>query len=509
MSRIEQLLREAFREHEAGRLAEAELRYRAVLQLDPAEADAVHLLGVIAHRLGEHDRALELMHEAIALRAGVPHFHANLGSALAETGRLDEAACQFQILRELAPGDDRVCHSLAAVLTTLGRLDEAEACYRAALRLRPELPATHNNLGALLKDRGRFDEAERALRHALRLKPSYHEARVNLGSVLLCLGRTHEAESLLRQARAEMPDCADTRYNLGIACLLQGRLAEGFEGFEWRWRRRGFAPRAFTTPYWDGSPTGERLLLLHAEQGLGDTIQFCRYVPMIAQHSRVILEMPQPLVRLFSSLPHVQRVIARGEPLPCAHFQCSLPSLPHLMGTEETTIPAAFPYLQIDQAAASSWHSRLASLPGLRVGLAWAGNPALPTDARRSIQPVLLRGLAGLPDISFVSLQVAPTTRPPLPLADWTEDLTDFAATAALVSQLDLVIGVDTAVIHLAGALGRPVWLLNRFDTRWRWMLGRSDSPWYPTLRQFRQPRPGDWTSVLGEVRKALLKLPR
>jgi Flp pilus assembly protein TadD len=508
MTRVEQLLREGFREHEAGRLSEAELCYRAVLQLEPAEADAVHLLGVIAHRLGEHDRALDLMREAIALRAGVPHFHANLGSALVEAGHLEEAACQFQILRELAPGDDRVCHSLAAVLTTLGRFDEAETCYRAALRLRPELPATHNNLGALLKDRGRFDEAERALRQALRLKPSYHEARINLGSVLLCLGRAQEAESLLRQARSEMPDCADTRYNLGIACLLQGRLAEGFEGFEWRWRRRAFAPRAFTAAHWDGAATGEGLLLLHAEQGHGDTIQFCRYVPMIAQHSRVVLEVPQPLVSLLSSLPHVERVVARREPLPATQFQCSLPSLPHIVGTTETTIPA-LPYLQIDEIAASQWRSRLASLSGLRVGLVWAGNPALPTDARRSIAPGLLRALAGIREISFVSLQVAPTTRPPLPLADWTQDLTDFAVTAALISQLDLVIGVDTAVIHLAGALGRPVWLLNRFDTCWRWMLDRSDSPWYPTLRQFRQPRPGDWASVLRDVGQALLTLRR
>jgi Flp pilus assembly protein TadD len=506
MEIAEQLLRRAFREQEAGRLAEAEDCSRAVLALDPAEADAVHLLGVIAHRRGHAERALALMREAVRLRPDVLQFHAQLASALVEAGQLEEAAARFRAVRDLAPKDDRACHSLAAVLVRLGRLDEAEACYRTAARLRPEIPATHNNLCALLKDQGRFAEAEQAVRQALRLNPDYHEARVNLGSVLLCLGRVDEAETVLRAALSQRPDCADTRYNLGVGLLLQGRLAEGFEGFEWRWQRRGFSARTFSEPRWDGSPTGDRVLLLHAEQGLGDTIQFCRYVPAIAQHSRVVLEVPQPLVRLLSRLPLVERVVARGDKLPGFDVQCSLPSLPRVMRTTETTIPAAVPYLTVDPEMAAYWRSKLASLSGLRAGLAWTGNPGLPTDARRSIAPALLRPLAGIPGVDFVSLQVSSATRPPVPLADWTDEFTDLAVTAALISELDLVIAVDTAVVHLAGALRRPTWLLNRFDTCWRWMLGRGDCPWYPSLRQFRQQRLGDWVSVVQQVRLALFE---
>ena len=259
----------------------------------------------------------------------------------------------------------------------------------------------------------------------------------------------------------------------------------------------------------------DRTLLLHAEQGLGDTLQFCRYVPLIAAGAKTVLEVQAPLVRLLSRLPGVASIVAQGACLPPFDAHCPLLSLPGALGTTLDTIPAATAYLAADPALAAEWSERLAGLAGLRVGIVWAGSarddPELAAvDARRSISLEALAPLAGAPGVSFISLQkgepAAQASRPPLgmALADFTADLDDFEDTAALVANLDLVISVDTAVVHLAGALGKPVWLLNRFDTCWRWLLNRDDSPWYPTLRQFRQSSPGDWTSVIAAVRKAL-----
>jgi hypothetical protein len=258
------------------------------------------------------------------------------------------------------------------------------------------------------------------------------------------------------------------------------------------------------------------VLLLHAEQGLGDTLQFCRYAPLAAARARVVLEVQAPLARLLSSLPGVSQVIARGEALPAFDAQAPLLSLPRAFGTTIETVPARVPYLAADPDQAAAWGRRLAALPGLKVGLCWAGEPRAgfpelaAIDARRSISLAALAPLAKVAGVSFVSLQKgAPAAQaadppPPMALFDYTAELADFADTAALVENLDLVISVDTSVAHLAGAMARPVWLLNRFDTCWRWLLDRQDSPWYPTLRLFRQTTPGDWTSVIADLRQAL-----
>jgi hypothetical protein len=309
---------------------------------------------------------------------------------------------------------------------------------------------------------------------------------------------------------SQRPDYADAHFNLAASLLLVGQFDEGWREYEWRWKQEKKKPhlRGFSQPLWDGGDIGDRILLLHAEQGLGDTLQFCRYVPAIAAGRRVVLEVQRPLVPLLAGLPGLERIVAQGDPLPPFDLHCPLLSLPLVLGTTLETIPGQTPYLRADPQRTAAWRERVGQLDGLKVGLVWAGNQAMSGDRRRSARLELFSELADLPGVSFVSLQKGPAASqsPPsgLILHDWTDDLQDFGETAALIEALDLVIGVDTAVVHLAGALGRPVWLLNRFDRCWRWLLNRDDSPWYPTLRQFRQSQPGDWRGVLREVRAEL-----
>jgi len=401
-----------------------------------------------------------------------------------------------------------------------GRLAEAATSFQEALRLRPDFSEAYNNLGNVLSALGRFIEAVASYREALRLKPDSPVPHNNLGNVLRDLGRYTEAEASYREALRLQPDYPDAHSNLGYVLLLTGSFAEGWEECEWRWKTAHMSGgvRDFSAPLWNGEPVGDRTILLHAEQGLGDTLQFCRYIPPIAASARTVLEVQPPLIRLLSRLPGIAQIVARGDPLPTFDLYCPLLSLPRALGTTLDTIPGVSPYLSADPTVAAFWRGRFVGLGGLRVGIVWAGGRTLApmlaaVDQRRSIALDMLAPLGEVSGISWISLQkgepAAQTAKPPqgMALHDFTADLHDFADTAALVDGLDLVITVDTAVAHLTGALGKPVWLLNRFDTDWRWLWGRDDSPWYPTLRQFRQPTPGDWNRVIGAVRDALSQL--
>jgi len=306
-----------------------------------------------------------------------------------------------------------------------------------------------------------------------------------------------------------------------VAGLLRNQqFEEGWKEFEWRLQTKRMIRRLgrFSAPLWNGEPIGDSIILLHADEGLGDTLQFCRYVPQIAASARTVLEVQPPLVRLLSRLLGPIEIIARGDPLPAFDLHCPLMSLPRAVRTTLDTIPATSPYLEADPADVAHWRERLAGLARLRVGLCWAGGRSrylsqIATDRRRSITLDTLAPLGEISGVQFISLQKGPpaaeAARPPhgMELHDFTEDLHDFADTAALKDSLDLVISVDTSIAHLAGALGKPVWLLNRFDTCFRWLQNRDDSPWYPSLRQFRQPAPGDWRSVISRTRGALQRL--
>ncbi len=442
-------------------------------------------------------------------------FH-NLGVALKELGRLDEAVAAYE--RAVALGGTAQTHSnLGVALAELERIEPARAAHARAAAMQPDSAAVQANLGAfhfLTRD---LERAEAALRHAIRLEPDAVDAHVKLGAVLFESGRPAEAATCLRHAVALAPRHAEAHSFLSMALLAQGDLPSGFAEYEWRRAHLGFPRMNPAIPEWRGGMLTGRTILLYGEQGLGDVLQFARYVSVAAAvGGRVVLQAHRPLVRLLRSVPGVAEVVEEGQPLP--HFDCHLPlmSVPLVVGTRLDTIPANIPYLRPDPAEVADWAERLRGVEGLRVGLVWSGNPrphdrdANLVDRRRSLPLAALAPLASRTGVTFVSLQkgaaAAEARTPPagMVLVDQTDAIGDFAHTAALVANLDLVISVDTSVAHLAGAMGKPVWVLSRFDACWRWLGNRTDSPWYPSARVFGQPRPGDWSSVTAQVAEAL-----
>lgn len=441
-------LREAMRHHQAGRLEDAARLYQAVLKAHPRNADALHLLGLVAHQEGQHARARMLLSRALKER----------------------------------PGDARLLNVLAGILRAEGRLEEAAAQLRQALARSPHDATVLTNLGLILQDLGDSTAALRAYDQALAVEPDQAEARANRAIVL----------------------------------LQQGRFEDGWREYEWRWRVPGFTTpaRSFGVPAWDGAPLSGRTLFVHAEQGLGSAIQFVRYVCLIAKHGgRVVLECQPPLKRLFAGALGppggcVAEVVTKGDALPAFDVHAPLMSLPHLLGTTLGTLPAQVPYLTAPADARARWTERLAEAPRPRVGLTWAGNPNHANDRNRSLVAEALAPLGRDGRASFFSLQVGQAEGvaafPAGTVTDLGPELTDFAETAAVIQALDLIISVDTAVAHLAGALAKPCWLLLPQPAEWRWLERREDSPWYPTFRLFRQCARGDWTEVVARVTAAL-----
>ncbi|PKU24236.1 tetratricopeptide repeat protein [Telmatospirillum siberiense] len=484
--------------------------FRRLLLLKPDFAAAHNNLATVLSELSADKESERCYRRALHLDPRFAEAHNNLGLLLGKVGRNDEAERCLRRACELKPDFAEAMNNLGNLLWMGGRPEEAEACCREALRLKPGYPSAALNLGNSLRERSRFDQAEFWYRRAVQADPDWAEANNNLSSLLLDLGRLDEAIVRYRTALSQKPDYPDAHTNLAIALLLAGRCDEGWREYEWRWKqdKNRAHVRPFRQPLWKGEATGDRVLLLHAEQGLGDTLQFCRFVPEIAARRRVILEVQPPLVPLLAGLPGVERIVASGDPLPPFDLHCPFLSIPRVLGVTLESLPATAPYLRADPQRVAFWRRRVGELDGLRVGIVWAGNQTMAADRRRSIPLEQFFPLADMDGVHFVSLQkgtAAGQLPPPgFRLHDWTGELADFADTAALAEALDLIISVDTAVVHLAGALGRPVWLLNRSDRCWRWLLNRDDSPWYPTLRQFRQPYPGDWLGVLRAVRAEL-----
>jgi tetratricopeptide (TPR) repeat protein len=537
------------------RLDEAEASLRRALALDPTAAETHNTLGLVLRERGDTLAALACFRAALARRPDYVEAIANFAQALVDAGAYDDAvtACRHAIA--LRPGHAEAYLALGNALRGLARWEEAITAYRQALALRPNAAAAWNNLGIALTERGDLvaavealqrailfepanpalqtnlaatlrklgdlDGALRACRLALELKPDHVEAYNGLGLVLADQSRLAESEAAFRQALALAPDYADAHLGLALTLLLQGRLPEGWAQYEWRWRCPPLVhlPRRFSKPLWDGSDLAGRTLLLHAEQGFGDTLQFVRFLAQApAWGGPVVLECQPPLHRLLRmSFPAVP-LVARGEPLPPFDVQAPLLRVPHLLGTTLDTLPAATPYLRVDAGLAAAWAARLAGPPGRRVGLVWSGNPDHREDHRRTLPPdylapLLAAGAGAAPPVRFFSLQKGERAarladlQAHAPVADLGPDLADFADTAAALLSLDLVITVDTAVAHLAGALGRPVWTLLAYAADWRWLRGRDDSPWYPTMRLFRQDGPGDWSPVIARVAAALQAL--
>lgn len=509
-STVQSLLTAAVQNHQAGRLDEAERLYRQVLAIDSENADGLHLFGVIAHQKGRSDLAIDMIRRAIATNAAESSYHCNLGVALKELGRIEEAVACYRSAIRLRPDYPEAHNCLGNALGAQGHLDEAITSYRRALDLRPNYPEAQYNLGITLKEQGRLDAAIASYRDAIGLRPDYQEAHYNLGNALRDLRRLEEAVAAYRKAIDLSPDFPDAHHNLALALLALGRLAEGWAEYEWRWGTADMlgARRGFAQPQWRGEAASGRTLLIHAEQGFGDTLQFCRFAALAAARGpRVILEVQPPLVRLLHGMTGGCSVVGRGDALPAFDLHCPMLSLPLALGTTLTSIPGISPYLRADANLVANFHKRLAEMVGRspRIGVAWAGKASNTADSRRSLPPERLAPLFEIPGLRFFSLQKnGSMASEDMPLRDLMGEMDDFADTGALIANLDLVISVDTSVAHLAAALGRPVWLMDRFDACWRWLADRRDSPWYPTLRIYRQPRPGDWDAVLAEIARDL-----
>ncbi|MBI5331590.1 MAG: tetratricopeptide repeat protein [Betaproteobacteria bacterium] len=499
---------------EAGRLDEAEAAYHEALRCDPGFAPAHNNLGVLYKEAGRLDEAEAAYCEALSCNPRQADAHNNLGVIFKESGRLDEAEAAYREALRLRPGHADAHNNLGVVCKESERPQEAEAAYHAALRLRPDHANAHNNLGVLYKETGRLDEAEAAYRAALRLCPDHVDALYNLGVLYGDQEQQAEAESFYRATLRVRPEHADAAWNLSLILLSQGRYEEGWARYETRCNPNVQRPHDIPDldPVWQGEDLTGKRIVVWLEQGFGDEIQFARFAPLLKERgcAQVILLCSPPLRELLRTLDGVDVVLAKEDPLPAYDFWIFVMSLPWRLGMRLDTIPARLPYLAADPVRLERWRERLPE-GALRVGLVWKGSASHRNDAHRSMPGLsTLAPLWSAPGVVFVSLQKgqgedeAAHPPPGQALTHLGSEIRDFADSAALVAQLDLVICVDTAIAHVAGALGKPCWvLLPKRGTDWRWLHERSDSLWYPaTLRLFRQ-RDG-WEGVVGEAAAAL-----
>ncbi len=499
---------------DVGRLDEAVASYDAALRITPALPEAHYNRANTLKELGRLDEALASYDAALRIKPSLAEASYNRANVLKDLDRLDDALVSYDAALRIKPDYAEAHSNRGNALKDLGRLDDALAAYDAALRIRPEDAEAHYNRGNTLTDLGHVDEALVAYDAALRFKPDYVETHVNRGNALKELGRLDDALASYDSALRIKPDLAEAHYDRGMVHLLSGHFEDGWPGYEYRWQIAGIQggkQRHGDSPRWQGEPADGRTMLLWAEQGLGDAIQFARYVPMLVERGwRVVLEVPLPLTRLFAGIAGVT-VIPIGEPLPYFEVQCPLLSLPLAFATTVTTIPAPGPYLGVRRDAVAIWSNRLPR-DGLRVGIAWQGSPDHKNDRNRSFRLKQFSRIACLPDVHLISLQKGPGADQLVGLSpdvavralgpDY--DNGDFFDTAAVVAGLDLVISADTSVAHLAGALGRPVWVALPAAPDWRWLIDREDSPWYPTMRLFRQAKPRDWDGVFVRIAEEL-----
>ena len=529
---------------------DAESRYETLLAQDPDNPSALHQLSLLRLRRGAFADAVPLIERLIERHPKFSDAHNNLGVALQRLKRPADAARQFERAIELEPNRPEAHYNLGQTRQSLGRAAEARECYERAIALRPDYPEPHNAVGVLLASKDP-EAALAAFRRAIAARPGYADALNNMGIALQALGRYEEAVANYRQTLALRPDHADAYNNLGLALrslnrheealrcfeiaqairpdhvdaqlgeglvrLALGDYAGGWTKYAWRHLTANFSggKKRPAQPLWLGTwDISGKTILLHGEQGLGDTIMFARYVPLVAQRgAKVILAVQRPLTAVMATLKGASVVRGQGEPVPPFDGFCPLPTLPLAFRTSVETVPADIPYLSAPADRLVKWQPVLQALPRPRIGLMWAG--AISPIFRRSIPLRLLLPLLALREFHFVALQKeVPTDEAALlestGIATFLgERQADLGDTAAMIALLDLVITIDTSVAHLAAAMGKPTWVLLPFSTDWRWMVGQDRTPWYPNARLFRQPAPGDWQTVVTHVIPALRELSR
>jgi Tfp pilus assembly protein PilF len=545
---LEALIALAQREHRAGRLAEAAAACGRIIALRPDIAEVHNELGVVLAKQGRLDQALPRFERALALKPGYAEAHNNLGNILLRQGKLDAAAARYQLALALSPDYAEAHNNLGNVFWNQGRLEGAAARFERAIALCPNFAEAHSNLGNVLLRQGKLDLAEARFRQAVALKPGYAEAYNSLGNALWQQGRIDEATTQYQQAALFGPDLAEAHNNLGNVFKAQGKPDEaaaryqqaltlrpdlieahlglatcylaagdyerGWPEYEWRLRISGHEPR-HRGIRWTGQPLAGRSLLLVAEQGLGDTLLFVRYARLLKQQgARVVLACQAALGRLLASNRDLDELFYLGsaEPLPATDFYLPLLSAPGAFGTKVSSVPCEVPYLAADPDLTDRWRAALTGAGRLKVGIVWQGSRGFGLDHERSIPLAQFAPLARVPGVRLISLQkgfgqeqIAGVDFPVIDLAQRIDEESGaFMDTVAVIRNLDLVVAADTAIAHLAGGLGAPVWVALPFSPYWIWLRDRDDSPWYPTARLFRQTLPGRWTDVFERMATAV-----
>ena len=537
----------------AQRFSDALDRLTWICEHDPDDYESWFNLGAINGKLGMFAAAETAFLKALALRSSDPQIYINLarlcdlqgrfdeelvycqrflqlmpndGAAYSQTGkiqyRLGRLAEAEQALREAwrcAPDNAAYVNNLGIVLDDLGYYDDALECYKNALRLDPLMDSAYCNLGKLYQKNSALEEAEAAYLSALKINPQNSDVQQNLGVLLLGLGRNDEAMRCFNEKIKADPECAEAHWNRALLLLAAGDFSNGWQEYEWRFKCNelmspSLENRYSSTTLWDGSVLTNQTLLIYVEQGFGDTLQFCRYLPLVMQRVKHLVFECQPelftlLSNVFKDIKCIQRTA--GSALPDLNYDLQAPllTLPRLLNTTLESIPIEIPYIYADPLLVERWSQRM-SKDSFNVGIVWAGNQNYKGDKERSLSLAAIERLSEVNrQVCFYSLQKERgaevlTSASSIRLIDLAPELDSFATTAAVIKNLDLVITVDTAVAHLAGAMGKPVWTLIYSPSDWRWLLDRNDSPWYPTMRLFRQLKVGEWGEVIECVAKAL-----
>ncbi|MBW8039420.1 MAG: tetratricopeptide repeat protein [Planctomycetes bacterium] len=515
MPDIDEAVETALRHHQNGHLQQAKEQYQLILRTAPANPAALYSSGLIAFQTGEYEQAVVLISQAIKNKPQVPQFYNALGVVFKALGKPQKAIDAYRQALSIQSVYPQAYYNLANVLRDQGRYQEAVENYKNTININPDNVKAYNNLAGTLKKQNNLTEAMIYSERAIQLDPDNAEAYYNLATILGDQGRCSEAIDYYNQAIQLKPDYAEAHLNLSLALLLFGRFEEGWSQYEWRRKTKlnsSFYQRTPEKLIWDGSSFVGKRLFVQCEQGLGDTLQFIRYLPMVkARGGTVIFELWHPLINLLHEFDGIDKFVVLSPDKPDVKFDfyISLMDLPAIFRTTLDSIPDSVPYVYADSTKADYWRARLDG-PDFKVGIVWAGSAKHENNHNRSCKLKHFAPLASIDGVRLYSLQkdASATQLRQFPagkvLANPAEEFEDFTDTAAVIENLDLIISVDTAIVHLAGAMGKPVWTLLPFAPDWRWMLERDDNPWYPTMRLFRQEKWGDWETVFASVAEQL-----
>jgi tetratricopeptide (TPR) repeat protein len=514
---LELLISQGLATHQQGKLSEAKVIYEKVLAIQPNHFDTLQLLATLFGQTKEFTKALDLLTKALQINPSHAPCYSNLGIILQEFNRLDEALASYDKAIAIKPDYAEAHHNRGNALKDLNRLDEALPSFDKSITLKPSYAEAHSNRGTTLQELKRLEEALVSYDKAIAINPDYAEAHSNRGTALQELKRLDEALASYDKAISIKSDYASAHWNLSLCHLLRGNFKNGWEGYEWRWKAEDISNTAgvrnFSQPLWLGVESlKDKTILIYAEQGLGDTIQFFRYAQLVVElGAKVILEVQQPLVNLLQNLKSPIQIIAKGDTPTNFDYQCPLLSLPLAFKTELHTIPS-LQSIWTHEEKIAKWQAQLGKKSKLRIGIVWSGSTEHKNDHNRSLTlSKLLPHLS--PNVEYICLQKELRNIDKELLAEqhqikyFGDALEDFTDTSALCELMDIVISVDTSVVHLAGTLRKPTWVLLPHSPDWRWLLDRNDSPWYPSVKLYRQEKIYDWDGVLEKVRSDLEKL--